>query len=84
VIVCETENLAIDERWLNPKSLGLKVSGQSLSESLATQEKEIIQAALAECRGRVYGPSGAAAKLGVPPSTLDSKIKSLKIDKRHF
>ena len=50
----------------------------------AAQEKEMIEAALAETSGRVSGPSGAAAKLGIPPSTLDSKIKSLKIDKDRF
>jgi formate hydrogenlyase transcriptional activator len=82
VILCETENLEIDESWLARKPEGIKDPGQSLSKSLAAQEKEIIEAALAECGGRVYGPSGAAAKLGMPPSTLDSKIKSLKIDKK--
>jgi len=74
--------LEIDESWLARKPDGIKGPGQSLSKSLAVQEKEIIEAALAECRGRVYGRSGAAAKLGMPPSTLDSKIKSLKIDKK--
>jgi DNA-binding NtrC family response regulator len=49
-----------------------------------TQEKELIEAALAETRGRVSGASGAAAKLGVPPSTLESKIRSLKINKHRF
>jgi DNA-binding NtrC family response regulator len=47
-------------------------------------EREIIEAALAETRGRVSGPSGAAAKLGIPPSTLDHRIKALKIHKRQF
>jgi formate hydrogenlyase transcriptional activator len=81
VILCETENLKIDESWLARKPEGIKDPGQSLSKSLAAQQKGIIEAALAECGGRVYGRSGAAAKLGMPPSTLDSKIKSLKIDK---
>jgi formate hydrogenlyase transcriptional activator len=44
----------------------------------------MIEAALAETRGRVSGPSGAAAKLGIPPSTLESKIKALKISKDRF
>jgi len=48
------------------------------------QEKEIIEAALAETRGRVAGRLGAAVKLGIPASTLDSKIKALKIDKYRF
>jgi len=50
----------------------------------AAQEKTIIEAALRECGGRVYGPSGAAARLGVPRSTLESKIRSLKINKNRF
>jgi DNA-binding NtrC family response regulator len=44
----------------------------------------VIEAALRECKGRVSGPFGAAARLGVPSSTLESKIKALNIDKRHF
>jgi len=45
---------------------------------------DIIEAALKESGGRVFGPTGAAAKLGIPRSTLESKIRSLKIDKNHF
>ncbi len=44
----------------------------------------MIEAALSECGGRVFGPLGAAAKLGMPRSTLESKIRSLKIDKDRF
>jgi formate hydrogenlyase transcriptional activator len=55
-----------------------------LSGRLATQEKEIIEAALRECHGRVSGPTGAAAKLGVHRSTLESKISALKINKYRF
>jgi transcriptional regulator with GAF, ATPase, and Fis domain len=51
---------------------------------MINQEKELIEAALSESKGRVSGPSGAAAKLGMPPSTLDSKIRALKIDKYRF
>jgi DNA-binding NtrC family response regulator len=47
-------------------------------------EKAIIEAALAQAKGRISGPTGAAAKLGIPPSTLDHRIKALKIDKRKF
>jgi formate hydrogenlyase transcriptional activator len=57
---------------------------QPLSEKLASQEKELIEAALAESDGRVSGPRGAAARLGIPQSTLDSKIKALKINKHRF
>jgi formate hydrogenlyase transcriptional activator len=48
------------------------------------EERELIGAALAETRGRVSGPSGAAAKLGIPPSTLESKIRSMNINKYSF
>ena len=54
-----------------------------LSERLLAQEKN-IEAALKESRGRVFGPYGAAEKLGIPRSTLASKIRSLKIDKNRF
>jgi formate hydrogenlyase transcriptional activator len=48
------------------------------------QERERIEAALRRCKGRVSGPTGAAVALGMPASTLDSKIKTLKIDKRRY
>jgi PAS domain S-box-containing protein len=84
VIVCETENLSIDESWVGRGPRLTATSPQSLTESLATQERTLIEAALVESHGKVSGPSGAAARLGIPQSTLDSKIKSLKIDKRRF
>ena len=84
VIICDSENVSIDESWLVRHSAGSGAAIQPLSEKLATQEKEMIEAALAECNGRVSGPRGAAAKLGIPQSTLDSKIKALKINKHRF
>jgi DNA-binding NtrC family response regulator len=82
VIVCETENFSVDESWLSRQPVATEPMGPSyLSEKLAAQEKEMIEAALRECGGRVYGPSGAATRLGMPRSTLESKIRSLKIDK---
>jgi hypothetical protein len=85
VIVCEAENFSVDESWLSrqPRSTGPK-SQLELSQKLASQEKEMIEAVLSECGGRVFGPSGAAAKLGMPRSTLESKIRSLKINKKRF
>ena len=56
----------------------------SLFNRLPAQEKAAIEAALRECGGRVYGPSGAAGKLGIPRSTLETKIRSLKINKHRF
>jgi DNA-binding NtrC family response regulator/PAS domain-containing protein len=85
VVVCETESFAVDESWLSRPTLATEPVVQvELSGRLATQEKEIIEAALRECQGRVSGPTGAAAKLGVHRSTLESKISSLKINKSRF
>ncbi len=86
VILCETETFSIDESWLpqtpapptEPKTHG------ELAHKILTQEKDMIEAALQETRGRVSGPSGAALKLGIPRSTLESKIRSLKINKNVF
>jgi formate hydrogenlyase transcriptional activator len=84
VVICETENLSVDQRWLSRDSLPAQPASQPLAKRPATQEKQIIEAALAEARGRVSGPAGAAAKLGLPPSTLESKIRSLRINKYNF
>jgi DNA-binding NtrC family response regulator len=59
-------------------------AGLETLRKLPSQEKEIIEAALSESDGRVYGPSGAAARLGIPRSTLEHKIRSLKINKNRF
>jgi formate hydrogenlyase transcriptional activator len=77
VIVCDTENFYVDESWLTH-------APTRLADDLANQEKQTIEAALAQTNGRISGPTGAAARLGMPASTLDSKIKSLKINKRQF
>jgi PAS domain S-box-containing protein len=85
VIVCDTENFSVDESWLSRPPLASEPNGHpELSRKLAAQEKEMIEAALRESGGRVSGPSGAAVKLGIPGSTLDTKIRSLKIDKNRF
>jgi PAS domain S-box-containing protein len=88
VILCETETFSIDESWL-PKQpqpfLTAKPKNRiELPRRLEEQEKDMIEEALKASRGRVFGPTGAAAKLGIPRSTLESKIKSLKIDKNRF
>jgi formate hydrogenlyase transcriptional activator len=85
VILCETEIFSIDESWL-PKqpSLTEPKNQMELPRRLLAQEKEMIEATLKESRGRIFGPKGAAAKLGIPRSTLESKIRSLKIDKNRF
>jgi PAS domain S-box-containing protein len=86
VILCETEIFSIDENWLpQPPPMAPEPKQQvELTQRLLVQEKHIIEEGLKASRGRVFGPSGAAAKLGIPRSTLESKIKSLKIDKNRF
>jgi PAS domain S-box-containing protein len=84
VIVCETEIFSVDESWLSRQTLPPQPASLALSKGPVTEEKAIIEAALAATRGRVSGPSGAAAKLGLPPSTLESKIRALKINKHRF
>ena len=85
VIMCETEDFSVDKTWLAQQPLAtVPKIPLGLSEKLAAQEKEMIEAALRESAGRVFGPSGAATKLGIPRSTLESKIRSLKISKNSF
>ena len=84
VIVCDTDNFFVDKSWLAPESAQTGPTGQALSKRPVTEEKRVIEAVLVETRGRVSGPRGAAARLGIPPSTLESKIRSLKISKYRF
>jgi len=83
VIVSDTDEFTVDESWLSPGGRRLR-AGVGLSSSLAEHEKAIVEDALRASGGRVYGPAGAAARLGIPRSTLESKIRALKIDKRRF
>jgi PAS domain S-box-containing protein len=80
VIVCDSDEFSVDESWLS----GAPKSPRPLADDLQDQERDRIEAALSKSKGRVSGPTGAAVALGVPASTLDSKIKSLRIDKRRF
>ena len=80
VILCTGDTLWIDEAWLSSQNARLD-SSSPLKQNLQNYEKELIEAALAESNGKVAGPDGAAAKLGIPRSTLDLKIKQLKIKK---
>ncbi len=84
VIVCDTENFSVDESWLSRGPVPTQSVDQALPEKLAIEEKAMIETALAQTRGQVAGSYGAAAKLGLPASTLESKIKTLKISKRRF
>src|SRR4029453_18778547 len=91
VILCDGDTFSVDETWLahDPKaSEGPSIAiGTSLAQQHRIQsetERHLIEAALAKTGGRVAGPKGAAAKLGIPRQTLDSKITALGIDKYHY
>jgi PAS domain S-box-containing protein len=82
VIVCDTDEFTVDESWL---STGPAIDSRlGLSSTVAAHEKAIIEDALRASGGRVFGPSGAAARLGIPRSTLESRIRALRINKSRF
>jgi DNA-binding NtrC family response regulator len=84
VILCEDEIARIEEEWFDSgEALPSSESGD-LSSSLMSREKELIEAALQKCMGRVAGRNGAAGILGMPRTTLESRIKSLQIDKFRY
>ena len=83
VILCAGDTFAIDEAWLATRRPAAHAPG-GLPGTLQGQEKKLIEAALARSHGKVSGANGAAAKLGIPASTLESKIRQLKIEKRKF
>jgi formate hydrogenlyase transcriptional activator len=85
VIVSESQTFSVDQSWLSRRPSPPDLATQpNLFNRLPAQEKALIEGALRECGGRVYGPSGAAARLGIPRTTLETKIKSLKINKHRF
>jgi transcriptional regulator with GAF, ATPase, and Fis domain len=88
VILSSGEVLSVDEMWLSKETSRpasrVEATPRLDRDAEPRSEREIVEAALAETRGRVSGPTGAAAKLGVPPSTLDHRIKALKINKNQF
>ena len=84
VVVYEKGNLSIKKSWLSGESFQFEPPAQAPFRRFSMEERERVGAALAETRGRVSGPAGAAAKLGIPPSTLESKIRSMNIDKYRF
>jgi DNA-binding NtrC family response regulator len=82
VIVSDTDEFTVDESWLSARSAVENRLG--MSSSLASHEKTLIEDALRATGGRVSGPSGAAARLAIPRSTLESKIRGLRINKSRF
>jgi PAS domain S-box-containing protein len=82
VIVCDTDEFTVDESWLSARPT---IEGSlALSGTVAAGEKTLIEDALRACGGRIYGPAGAAARLGIPRSTLESKIRTFRINKNRF
>jgi formate hydrogenlyase transcriptional activator len=81
VVLCEGDTFAIDASWLTARSPQPSTRLARPVTTLADGEKALIEAALAESKGRVSGPRGAAARLGIPRQTLESKIKALRIEK---
>ncbi len=84
VILCDSDTLVVDETWLQNRRAKETTGSRGLGRPTIREEKEMIESALAGSSGRVAGPSGAAAKLGIPRSTLESRIRSLRIDKNRF
>jgi transcriptional regulator with GAF, ATPase, and Fis domain len=84
VIVSDAGRFSVDPSWLSFESSGPRAGVVSIARKSAAQEREAIEKALAATSGRVAGPAGAAALLGVPRQTLESKIVSLGINKRQF
>ena len=84
VILSDGDTFSVDDTWLRQEPHQVASPMVALNGALLRQEKEMIEAALAESRGRVSGPGGAATKLGLPRPTLDAKIRRLGINKYRF
>jgi len=84
VILSDSDTFCVDATWLKQEPLEVSSPTVALNGALLRQEKGMIEAALAKSRGRISGPRGAAARLGLPTRTLDSKIKRLGINKYRF
>ena len=84
VILSDGETFVVDETWFLPVSTKSELPAIPMFANLVEQERDMIENALREARGLVSGPTGAAAKLGIPRQTLESKIKKLRIDRHRF
>jgi formate hydrogenlyase transcriptional activator len=84
VVLCDGETFSVDETWLKSEQERQDGPAVRLASSIADREREMIMAALAQSHGQVSGSTGAAAKLGLPRQTLESKIKNLGIDKHRY
>jgi formate hydrogenlyase transcriptional activator len=84
IVLCDGETFAVDETWLKHEATSVSSPAVPLSATLADRERELIEAALAQSHGRISGASGAAARLGIPRQTLETKILNLGINKHRF
>jgi len=84
VVLCEGDLFVIDSSWLQVRGSSAPSHAGGKVTTLSAGERALIEAALGEANGRISGPSGAAAKLGIPRQTLESKMRALKIDRRAF
>jgi DNA-binding NtrC family response regulator len=83
VILSSGDTFCIEKTWLASREPARQELPNPLPDALQNQERKMIETALAESKGKIAGPEGAAAKLGIPRSTLDSKIKQLKIKRQN-
>jgi formate hydrogenlyase transcriptional activator len=84
VILCDGDTLVVDETWLQQPAAKESVLARGIGRLNASEEKAMIESALAGARGRVAGPKGAAARLGIARTTLESRIRALRINKNNF
>ena len=84
VVLCESDTFVIDPSWLHGRRSSVSSRAGGKVTTLSEGERALIEAALAESNGRISGPSGAAAKLGIPRQTLESKMRALNLDRRAF
>jgi formate hydrogenlyase transcriptional activator len=84
VILCDEETFSVDEAWLKRIAPKSPVTSVPLVANLVEREREMVETALREAKGVLGGPTGAAAKLGIPRQTLESKIRKLGINRYRF
>jgi formate hydrogenlyase transcriptional activator len=84
VILSQGDTFAVDSTWLARQAPPPAGPSVPFVGAIIEREREMIESALAASRGRIAGPMGAAANLGMPRSTLESKIKALRIDKHRY
>jgi DNA-binding NtrC family response regulator len=84
VILCDGDTFCVDEPWLTRVAPRSRTTSVPLVANLVERERAMIETALREAEGVIGGPTGAAAKLGIPRQTLASKIRKLRINRHRF